>query len=323
MEGDLRMQTALVTGGAGFIGSHLAKRLLAEGWNVYVVDNLSTGFKENIPDGAEFVYLDISRDDFCKELPDVRFDVVFHLAAQSSGEISFDDPVYDLKTNCMSTLLLADWCIKNKIGRFLYTSSMSIYGEQEVQPVQESAKPSPKSFYGVGKLTSESYLNIYANMGMDVTSLRLFNVYGPGQNMENLRQGMVSIYMAYILKGEELLVKGSPDRFRDLVYIDDVINAYVMCLNNPKSYGKAYNVASGERTHVKELLNAELKAFGYDPSDYPIKFADSTPGDTFGIYADINKIRNDIGWQPEVSLNEGLKRMAEWAISMKQRNDKK
>jgi len=317
------MKTALITGGAGFIGSHLAKRLLAEEWNVYIVDNLSTGFKDNIPDGAEFIYLDLSKDGFCKDLPDINFDVVFHLAAQSSGEISFDDPVYDLKTNCMSTLLLADWCIKNKINRFMYTSSMSIYGDQEVQPVQEFTMPSPKSFYGVGKLTSESYLNIYATMGLNVTSLRLFNVYGPGQNMENLRQGMVSIYMAYILKGEELLVKGSPDRYRDLVYIDNVIDAYMMCLYNPNSYGKIYNVAAGVRTHVRDLLDAELKAFGYDPLDYPIKFADSTPGDTFGIEANIDEIKTDIGWQPTVGLSEGLKRMADWAISIKQANDKK
>ena len=135
--------------------------------------------------------------------------------------------------------------------------------------------------------------------------------------MENLRQGMVSIYMAYILKGEEILVKGSPDRYRDLVYIDDVIDAYMMCLESTNSYGKAYNVASGVRTHVRELLNAELKAFGYEPSDYPIRFADSTPGDTFGIDADIKTIKDDIGWQPRVQLNEGLKKMAEWAISIK------
>lgn len=123
------MKTALVTGGAGFIGSYLTKRLLREGWRVYILDNLSMGFKESIPPEAEFIFLDISKDDFVTHLPKVHFDAVFHLAAQSSGEISFDDPMYDIKTNCLSTLMLLDRCYKQNIKRFVYTSSMSIYGD--------------------------------------------------------------------------------------------------------------------------------------------------------------------------------------------------
>jgi UDP-glucose 4-epimerase len=309
------MGKALVTGGAGFIGSHLARRLLAEGWEVSIVDNLSTGFKENVPSGSNFVFIDLSKDGFVELLPKGPFDVVFHLAAQSSGEISFDDPAYDLKTNCLSTVLLLDWCLKTGTKRFIYTSSMSIYGDQECQPVSETVMPKPRSFYGVGKLASEAYVKIYAGMGLETTSLRLFNVYGPGQNMENLRHGMVSIYMAYILKNEPIIVKGSPDRYRDLVYIDDVVSAYMKCLTNKKTFGKSYNVGSGIRTSVKELLEKELLVFGHDPLAYNIQYLGPTPGDTFGILADIGAIRRDMDFEPSVALGEGLKRMRDWVFS--------
>lgn len=309
------MRIALVTGGAGFIGSHLSHRLLSEGWKVHIVDNLSTGYKENIPPRAEFTFLDLSKDNFVRSLPKERFDVVFHLAAQSSGEISFDDPVYDLKINCLSTLLLLDWCHRHDIKRFIYTSSVSIYGEQEIQPVKENNAPNPKSFYGVGKLSSEGYLDIYSKLGLCTTSLRLFNVYGPGQNMKNLRQGMVSIYLAYILKKEEILVKGSPERYRDFVFIDDVIEAYMQCLENKDTFGKVYNVASGTKVSVRGLLKELLKAYGHNPDSYPIRFSGSTPGDTFGIFADIEAIRRDVGWVPRNSLPDGLKKMVQWILS--------
>ena len=309
------MKKALVTGGAGFIGSHLAGRLIREGWSVSIIDNLSTGFKENVPVGAEFTLLDISKEDFIDKLSKVKYDAVFHLAAQSSGEISFDDPLYDLNTNCRSTVALLDWCLKNGIKRFVYTSSMSIYGDQDLQPVREDAKPRPKSFYGVGKMASEDYVNIYSKIGINTTSLRLFNVYGPGQNMANMRQGMVSIYMAQIAKGEEVLVKGSGDRYRDLIYIDDVIDAYMSCIDNQKTFGNVYNVGTGIKTTVKDLLRAELIAFGQDPSRYPVTFSGSTAGDTFGIFADIKAIRNDFRWEPKVSLGDGLGRMARWVLA--------
>jgi UDP-glucose 4-epimerase len=135
--------------------------------------------------------------------------------------------------------------------------------------------------------------------------------------MKNLRQGMVSIYMAYVLKKEELPVKGSADRYRDFIYIDDVINSYMDCIDKPVSFGKAYNVASGVKTTVKELLESMLKTFGHSPSEsYPVKYYGSTPGDTFGIYADISAIKRDIGWEPSVNLGEGIRRMKEWAESL-------
>lgn len=137
--------------------------------------------------------------------------------------------------------------------------------------------PNPKSFYGAGKLASESYVNIYSKMGINTTLLRLFNVYGPGQNMENLRQGMISIYMAYILKKEPILVKGQSERFRDLVYIDDAIEAYIKCLDNPRAFGKIYNVATGIKTTVKELLEAEIITFGTIQHHIPLNTVAQLP----------------------------------------------
>lgn len=309
-------RNALVTGGAGFIGSHLTRRLLSEGWQVDVVDNLSTGYRTNVPAGATFLELDVSRNDLGAVLPARKYDAVFHLAAQSSGEVSFDDPSYDLRTNCQSTLLLLGWCKANGTRRFIYTSSMSIYGDQALQPVPETATPLPKSFYGVGKLASEAYLAIYSQLGVDCTALRLFNVYGPGQNLANMRQGMVSIFLAYILNQQEVVVKGSLERYRDLVYVDDVVEAYLACVDNSSTHGNVYNVGTGQKTTVGELIDAELQAFGYQPGAYPVKVSAGTPGDTFGIAADCARFRADAGWEPKVDLTTGLTRMVAWAKSL-------
>lgn len=307
------MRSALVTGGAGFIGSHLSKRLLSEGWKVYIVDNLSTGVESNIPKGSEFIFLDLSRDDFIQELPGDTINVVFHLAAQSSGEISFEDPEYDLRTNVLSTLFLLKWCEKKGIRRFVYTSSMSIYGDQEHCAVKECAVSRPKSFYGVGKLASEEYLSIYhKTRGLETTAYRLFNVYGPGQNMENLKQGMVSIYLAYLHQKKDILVKGSPARFRDFIYIDDVVECLMATLDNRNSFGRVYNVGTGKGTSVADLVRKLLIAYGEDPDYYPIRVTKGTPGDQFGIYADITRIQNETGWSPAVALAEGLRKMIEW-----------
>lgn len=314
-------QNILVTGGAGFIGSCLASRLIDEGCNVVVIDNLSTGFESNIPQQAEFLKLDISKEDFINKLPRIRFDYVFHLAAQSSGEISFEDPAYDVKTNVMGTLLLLNWAMEKKLKRFIYTSSMSIYGDDQDLPVKETAPPRPLSFYGVGKLASEKYADIFIKKGLSVSVLRLFNVYGPGQNMENLKQGMVSIYMAYIAKDEPILVKGSRDRFRDFIYIADVVDAFIRTAFSEKAANKTFNVGTEKQIFVWQLLDEITKAFGYKVGNYPIQFEGNTPGDQIGIYADISEIKKCLSWEPKVRLSDGIMRMVEWIKFNK--NDRK
>lgn len=303
----------LVTGGAGFIGSHLTRRLLELGHKVWILDNLRTGFRENVPSGATFLQIDLSDVDMVDTIPEIPFDAVFHLAAQSSGEISFDDPGYDVRTNVVGTLQLLRWCQRRGVLRFLYASSMSIYGDVGEQAIDEDHPCRPKSFYGVGKLTSELYLDIFNKEGMRTTAFRMFNAYGPGQNLTNMRQGMVSIFLAYLLSGQELLVRGSMDRYRDFIYIDDLVSGWLAALDNPASWGKTYNLAAGSPTRVKELIRGLLRAFDKDPEKYPITQGEGTPGDQFGIYADISRIQSDLGWSPQIDLPTGLERMVAWA----------
>jgi UDP-glucose 4-epimerase len=304
--------TVVVTGGAGFIGSHIARRLDETGYEVIVIDNLQTGTTDNLPRGVEFIQGDISRKKCLSALNGKTIYAVFHLAAQSSGEVSNENPGLDLKVNTLRTLQLLHWCKTHSVPRFVYASSMAVYGDVLKNPVPENQICSPLSFYGISKFSSEHYVQHFAREGLATTCFRMFSVYGPGQNMTNMKQGMVSIFLAYLLHGEEIWVKGSGDRFRDFTYIDDVVNAWCSCLENEKSYGKIYNLAKGEKTLVRDLVHKEIELFGLDPETYPVKFEGSTPADQFGLFADISLIKRDLGWKPEVSLDEGLKKMIAW-----------
>lgn len=304
------MGNFLVTGAAGFIGAALSGRLLKEGHQVVSIDNLSTGIKENVPEGVQFFEAECQDPSIYAAIPQDRYDAIFHIAGQSSGEISFDDPVYDLGTNTQSTLLLLKFALKNGCSRFIYASTMSVYGIKPDEPIKETAVPEPESFYGVGKLASEHYLRIYEQYGMRSTSLRLFNVYGPGQNMGNLRQGMVSIFMAQMLKNGHIHVKGGKDRYRDFVYIDDVVDAFMACLAHEAAYGKNINIATGVRTTVGELIDVLTKLYS---GEVTFEFSGSTSGDVHGLFADITMARKLLGYSSSVNLESGTSKMLKWA----------
>ncbi|MDD1662526.1 MAG: NAD-dependent epimerase/dehydratase family protein [Methanomicrobiales archaeon] len=303
----------LITGGAGFIGSHLAQRCLSMGCDVTIIDNLATGRRENIPAGAAFIEGDISDGRTLDHIPPGRIDAVLHLAAQSSGEISNEHPDLDLRINTLGTLLLLLFCLRRRIPRFLYASSMAVYGDPACNPVSEGEPVRPLSFYGISKLASEMYVNHFGSGGLATTCFRMFSVYGPGQNLENMKQGMVSIFMAYLLEGKPVHVKGSGDRFRDFIYVDDVVEAWIRALDNPATYGKVYNLGTGVRTPVRELVREEILAFGLNPDRYRVNYSGSTPADQFGLYADISNLEKDLGWKPVISLNLGISRMVSWA----------
>ena len=289
----------------------MARRLLRGGHEVVVLDNLTTGYAERVPVGAEFIEGSCQDERLYGKIPQHAYDAIYHIAGQSSGEISFDDPVYDLQTNTQSTLLLLQFAQKVGCKRVLYGSTMSVYGDHPDIPISEGMTCAPKSFYGVGKLASEQYLRIYGEYGIHSTAIRLSNVYGPGQNMANLRQGMVSIFLAQAIEHRRVHVKGSKDRFRDFVYVDDVVDALLACEGNDKSFGRIFNVATGVKTTVETLLKEITTNL---PFEVEIEFSGSTPGDQFGIYCDIGAIQQSVGWSPQYDLASGVKAMVQWAL---------
>jgi UDP-glucose 4-epimerase len=300
---------ALVAGGAGFIGAHIARRLLEEGWEVVVADNLASGRRENVPAEAQFVWTDLTDESAVAGLPDV--DVVFHLASHVGQQLSFERPVHDLKVNALSTAILLEWSRRRGVQQFLLASTVNVYGDPAELPVTEAMPLAPPSPYAIGKVASEQLCSVYHALGLPTSSLRLFNIYGPLQDMGNLKQGMLSIYMAYVARGEPVLVRGSTDRFRDFVWVEDAADSFLRCVDE-RAYGKIYNVATGRKTQVSELLKEIIRAFEHDPDTYPVTIADPTPGDQSGTYGDATRLREDVGWRPTVELEDGVGRMADW-----------
>lgn len=305
------MSTAIVTGGAGFIGSHLVERLLADGWSVIACDDLSSGHEENVPPEADLIVMDVADPKSVDALP--KSDVVFHLASHVGSHLSFDRPFHDLRVNALSAVALLDWCRRKDINRIVCASSVAVYGNQDDPdaPVREDAPLRPLSPYGVGKLTAEQLCAVYEPLGLATTNLRLFNTYGPRQDMDNRMQGMLSIYMSYVAEGKPVYVRGSLERFRDFTYVTDVADAFVRCLHE-RARGKVFNVASGRKTTVRELIDAIVSGFGGDPRQYPIEEGPPTTQDQFGFFGDSSSIRSAVGWSPTVTLDEGIERMAAW-----------
>jgi UDP-glucose 4-epimerase len=304
------MSTYLVTGGAGFVGSAIAKQLIAINHNVWIIDNLSTGYKENVPDQSVFIEGDCSKQETIDKLNNIKFDAIFHIAGQSSGEISFEDPLYDLNCNTVSTLLLLQYARKTGCPKIIYASTMSVYGDAESQIVSESDETAPKSFYAVGKLASEKYLKIFHDTyGIDFVALRYFNIYGPGQNMSNMKQGMVSIFLQQIISDQynEITVKGNLDRFRDFVYIEDVVEITLAANTNKGFNNKIINIGTGKKTSVFEVIETLKKQMKIDK---PILEKEGTPGDQHGIFAD-NTLLQQLGFNSLVDFESGIKKMAD------------
>jgi UDP-glucose 4-epimerase len=298
----------LVTGGAGFVGSNLARKLLESGRTVTLIDNMSNGKERNIPPGARFIRADLSEDGAYQELAGQKFETIFHIAAQASNAISFREPVRDLLWNQLATLKLLEYARKTGSNRVIFTSSMSAYGQPKRFPTPEDEPLRPDSPYAVHKAASEEYLRIYhAEYGIKYTIFRLYTTYGSEQNLDNLDQGLLSIYLAYLVKKKPIIVKGDLGRKRDIIHVGDVVNALLASENQPSTHGKTFNLCSGVSLSIRELLDELIRRMGFDPATYPVEVQPGTPGDppiTHGTFEHANR---SFGFQPKTSPFEGIR----------------
>lgn len=296
----------LVTGAAGFIGSKICLSLYKKGFKVIACDDLSNGKKNNLLKGIKFLKLDLSISKKLKKLPK-KIDYIFHLAGQSSGEKSFEDPFNDLKRNFITTYNLIEFSKKYLIKNFFYASSMSVYGD-ETSRAKINDFCNPLSFYGLHKKLSEDYI-IKNKKNFNYSIFRMFNVYGPGQDLIDDKQGMVSIYLSSLIKKNKIIVKGSLKRFRDLIYIDDVVDIWIEAINNKKFNNKIINLGTGKKNKVYEMLNT-LKSLHNKKTKIVIK--KGTPGDQYGIFAD-KSIFNISKKKKFTNMKDGFKKFYQWA----------
>ena len=307
---------ALVTGGAGFIGSHVADLFAANGYDVEVLDNLSSGRKENVPEGRRLHHMDIASPEAAAVVGNGRFDVVAHLAAQIDVRKSVLEPMFDARVNILGTLnLLEAVRTAGRATRFVFASTGgAIYGDFVTPPNREGMPMDPESPYGIAKLSAELYLASYARLHkLDTCVLRYSNVYGPRQDPHG-EAGVVAIFCNRILDGRALTVFGDGSQTRDYVFVKDVARANLAAAERelPKPgpiNERAFNVGTGVETSVNELADTLRRAAR---SETPIEYAPARAGELQRSCVSIEKIGRQLGWRPEMPLDAGLAETFEW-----------
>jgi UDP-glucose 4-epimerase len=327
-----RQKTALVTGGAGFIGSHLADRLIAENYRVIIVDNLSTGKKENINPKAVFYQMDILSPDlsgvFAKENPEI----VFHLAAQISVRQSTENPVKDAETNILGSLNLLQNFIKTlplpsspslgegedlggggiKSKVIFASTGGALYGDAEQIPTSEDYPIWPLSPYGIAKSTVEKYLYYYHQIfNLPFISLRLANVYGPRQDPQG-EAGVVAIFCNKLLNNEQPVINGTGEQTRDYVFVGDVAEALLLAANTPKT--GMFNVGTGKETSVNQLFEMLKNIIR---AKQQAVYGSAKTGEQQRSALDYSKIKNELAWEPAISLEQGLEKTVNWFANNK------
>ncbi|PKM82437.1 MAG: UDP-glucose 4-epimerase [Firmicutes bacterium HGW-Firmicutes-14] len=298
----------LVTGGAGFIGSHTVDRLAARGAEVVVADDLSTGKKENINPAAKFVKVDISTEMLEEVFADQQPQFVIHLAAQVSVPRSVINPVRDCTTNILGTVNLLENCRRYGVRKVVYASSAAVYGNPAGTTLSEEDSTAPLSFYGVSKFTPEHYLRVFNNLyGLNYTILRYANVYGPRQDASG-EGGVVSIFASRALTGQSPVIFGDGEQTRDFVYVEDVAEANISALSGGDRM--VMNIGTGDRLSVNRLWSLMSGITGAD--DLKPVYSDPREGDIMHSCMDVRKAVSALGWKPVFPVREGLVRTLDY-----------
>ena len=304
---------ALVTGGAGFIGSHIASALVASGARVRVIDDLSTGHRENLEDvGGDFDFIQASltnETELSRALEDVE--LVFHEAAIPSVPRSVENP-RETHTACVdATFSLLATAREKKVRRIVYAASSSAYGDQATLPKQEAMLPEPLSPYAVAKLVGEYYCQVFTRVyGLETVSLRYFNVFGPRQDPSSQYSGVISRFISALLSGERPVIYGDGEQSRDFTYIDNVVEANLRAAETEKGIGQIINIANGERVTLNQLLDELKRLTG--KSDVRADYQLTRSGDVRHSLADIARARELLGFEPRIGLREGLQLTIDW-----------
>jgi UDP-glucose 4-epimerase len=298
------MMKVLVTGGAGFIGSHVVDRLVQEGHQVVVVDDLSSGTRKNVNRAASLYKLDVQSGRLERVFRNERPNIVIHLAAQVSVRLSVENPMFDAQVNVLGTMNILHQAVRHGVRKVIFSSSGgAIYGEQDSYPAPESHATKPLSPYGISKLCGEHYLSYFQRIsGIQVVSLRYANVYGPRQDPEG-EAGVVAIFIRKMLNNEQPIINGNGRQTRDFVFVDDVAEANLVAMRQD-SQG-TYNVGTGVETSVNELFRILTGITGAPCKEV---HGPAKPGEQMRSVIDPSKLKQELGWEPEVDLTKGLEK---------------
>ncbi|WP_455577465.1 NAD-dependent epimerase/dehydratase family protein [Anaerosinus sp.] len=307
------MKKILITGGAGFIGSHIIEVLQKENCEITVLDNLHMGLKENVPERVRLIELDIRDKGVIDIFEQYQFDVVLHLAGQTMVNVSVDDPFYDADVNIMGTVNILESCRKTGVKRVIFSSTAATYGNIEEVPIREEFSVNPLSFYGLSKLTVEKYLKLYHDLyGLEYVILRYANVYGERQG-DGGEGGVISIFTKKIAKDESFVIHGDGKQTRDFVYAGDVARANWYAANT-EYCNTIYNVSTNSETSIRELVDLLESASG---KTIDRQYGERREGDIYRSVLDNSKIVTNLNWRPMINLQEGLKRTYDYFVKSK------
>jgi UDP-glucose 4-epimerase len=305
----------LLTGGAGFVGSNVYQILSEKKYDITVMDNMKTGFTSNLPKNVKLINIDCSDENILNI--NETFDCIIHIAGQASKEGSFNDVFYDLNANTKSTLVLLEYAKKINCTRFIFISTVCIYGGTSNPGIyNENSDVKYDTFYSIHKHTSEKYLDLYKKYyNINYTIFRLFTCYGPGQDLSNLKKGMVSIYLSQFLNNKDsIIIKGSLERYRDFIYVSDVAKIIEQSLENEKFYNNIFNLGSGKKTLIKELLEIMKKEGNFN---HNIVVEDEIIGDMIGCVANNLKLKNTLDKDFKfTNLSDGINNMINYYNSI-------